>query len=81
MPRTGLRHTFKMTTRSKFTDVEAEIGITVDGKELPNMAVIGDALEAAVELVQKKVTESYQVVPPRADTPIAEPYAPKEVTQ
>jgi hypothetical protein len=37
----------------------------VDGKELPTMAVLGAALEEAIELIQKKVTESYKVVPER----------------
>jgi len=74
MPVTGLRHEFDLTTRSQFTKVKAEIGIKVDGKELPNMGVLGEALEAATELLQQKITESYKVVPARTDTKIAEPY-------
>jgi hypothetical protein len=74
MPRTGIRHSFKMETRNRYTTVDAEIGVTIEGKELPSSAVLGAALEEAVELVQKKITESYKVVPPRVDTPIANPY-------
>jgi hypothetical protein len=39
--------------------------MSVDGKELPNMAVLGKALEEAIELIQNRVTESYKVVPER----------------
>jgi hypothetical protein len=75
MPSTGLRQQFRMNTRNQFTHVDAEVGLKVEGKELPNMAVLGDALEKAIELIQKAVTDSYKVVPPRVDTPMAEPYA------
>jgi hypothetical protein len=77
MPNTGLRQEFEMTTRDRFTKVNCEIGMKVDGRELPNMAVLGAALEEAIELIRSKVTESYKVVPPRVDTPVADPYASK----
>jgi len=47
------------------TKVDCEIGLKVDGRELPNLAVLGAALEAAVDRVQQIVTESYKVVPER----------------
>jgi hypothetical protein len=65
MPKTGLRQTFDLTTRNAYTKCSCEVGLTVDGKELPTMAVLGAALEEAIELIQKKVTESYKVVPER----------------
>jgi len=74
MPATGIKTEFEMTTRSALTKVKCEVGINVDGRELPNMAVLGEALEKAVELIQRTVTDSYKVVPERVETPIAEPY-------
>jgi hypothetical protein len=75
MPKTGMRQTFQMKTRGIST-VSCEVGMTVDGRELPNMAVLGDALEKAIELIAQLVSDSYKVVPPRTgDTPIADPYA------
>lgn len=74
MPTTGIRQEFDLTTRSSYTKVKAEIGLKIEGSELPNMAILGDALEAARQLIQEKVTESYKVVPERVDTEIAEPY-------
>jgi hypothetical protein len=75
MPVTGLKYEAEMSTRSQFTKVKAEVALTVDGKELPNMGVLGEALELAVELIQKHITDSYKIVPPRTDTPIADVYA------
>jgi hypothetical protein len=65
MPKTGMRQTFDLTTRNAYTKCDCEVGLTVEGKELPTMAVLGAALEEAIELIQKKVTESYKVVPER----------------
>ena len=65
MPRVAIKQAFDLTTRSAYTKVEAEIGFTVEGKELPTMAVLGAALESAMELFQERVTESYKVVPER----------------
>jgi len=69
-----LRQTFDLQTRSVYTKVSCEIGITVDGKELPSLEVLGRALEKAIFEVQSTVTESYQEVPERS-TP-AEPVVP-----
>lgn len=74
MPITGLRQEFELETRNKYTKVTAEIGFKVNGRELPSMAVLGAAVEEAIELIQNKITESYKVVPERVNTPIAEPY-------
>jgi hypothetical protein len=67
MPKTGIRQSFELTTRDRYTKVDCEIGLTVNGRELPNMEVLGKALDAAAELVQQKITESYKVVPERVE--------------
>ena len=67
MPKVGLRESFEMNTRDKYTKVECEVGMTVNGRELPNMAILGAALEEAIKLIQERVTESYKVVPARND--------------
>jgi hypothetical protein len=41
--------------------------MTIDGTELPNMAVLGAALEEAIELIQQRVTDSYKAVPERVN--------------
>jgi hypothetical protein len=61
-----------METRNKYTKVQCELGLTIDGRELPSMAIVGEALEKAIELIEAAVAESYKVVPPRAvDAPTA----------
>lgn len=65
MPKTGMRQTFELMTRNAYTKVDCELGMSVEGKELPNMAVLGKALEECIELLQTRVTESYTVVPER----------------
>jgi hypothetical protein len=65
MPKVGLRETFELKTRNDYTKVECEIGISVNGRELPSMAVMGAALEDAIKLFQERVTESYKAVPER----------------
>jgi hypothetical protein len=77
MPKIGLVQETELETRTKWTKVKASLNLIVEGTELPNMAVLGDALEEAVILIQKKITDSYKVVPPRTDTPIAAPYENK----
>ena len=73
MPDMGLRESFDLETRNKYTKVECEVGLKVSGRELPNMAVLGEALEAAIELIQAKVADSYKEVPVRdGATPMAE---------
>jgi len=67
LPKVGLRESFEMNTRDKYTKVECEVGMTVNGRELPNMAILGAALEEAIKLIQERVTESYKVVPARND--------------
>ena len=67
MPKTGIRQTFELTTRDRFTKVECEVGLTVNGRELPNMEVLGKALEAGIQLIQDSITESYLKVPERID--------------
>lgn len=67
MARLGLKHTSEVATRDKYTKVNFELGMTVDGKEIPNAAILGSALEDAVKLIQDRITESYQVVPVRTE--------------
>lgn len=72
MPKMGMREEFELQLKDRYTRVNAEIGITVDGRELPNAAVLGDALEKIIKLVQETVTESYKEVPVRdGTTPMA----------
>ena len=60
----AIRTEFDLVTRFN-AKVECEIGLKVNGRELPNLAVLGEALEQAVETVQRIVTESYAKVPER----------------
>lgn len=65
MPKSALKQEFTLRTRNDYTNVECEFSISVDGKELPSLEVLGSALEAARELIQTKVTESYKAIPVR----------------
>jgi hypothetical protein len=65
MAETGVRTRFDLTTRGPYQKVDCELGIKVVGKELPNMAIIGEALEKAAEMIQQTITDSYKVVPER----------------
>lgn len=76
MPRVGLTHEAPMETRNSFTKVDVKFAVSVDGKELPNMSVLGEALEEATKVFQATVKKSYEVVPVRVDTAVATPYAP-----
>jgi len=69
MAKTGIRLVFQLETRDKYKHVDCELGMTVEGRELPNASVLGSAMEQAVELIQARVKESYEVVPPRPDIP------------
>lgn len=64
MPKTELTHETEFSTRNNFTKVEAEITLSVKGRELPTTAVLGAALEKAVGLIQSEITNSYQLVVP-----------------
>lgn len=82
MPAMGIRHEGEIQTRDRFTKVTVEIGIKLNGKELPNMAVVGESLEEVVALIEAKIKKSYEVVPERVAgaTPMANPYhTPQEV--
>lgn len=68
MAKTAVRHEGEITTRDRYQKVQLQMGMTVEGKELPSASVLGAALEEAVELVQQRVTESYQVPPRVADS-------------
>lgn len=66
MPKIVLRQEFDMQTRNQYTKCKAEISISLDGTELPTMAITGKLLEQAITAIQNGVTESYQTVPARA---------------
>lgn len=65
MPKTTISQETKLTTRNSVTVVDAIFTLTVDGRELPTIGVIGSSLEEAITAVQAAITESYQVVPAR----------------
>jgi len=65
LPKMGLRESFEMETRNKYTKVNCELSISIDGRELPSMAVVGEALEQAGKMIEDAVKKSYEVVPPR----------------
>lgn len=65
MPKNAVKLAWELKTRSDYIFVDAEIGMTVDGKELPSLAVLGAALEEARDLIQQRVKESFNSVPAR----------------
>ncbi len=67
MPLTAVRQEFELETRDKYTKVKVEVLLKVDGRELPNGAVLGLALDDAIETIRKSIQESYKV-PPRIPT-------------
>jgi hypothetical protein len=72
MPEVGLRQKVELETRNRYTKVDCEFGMKLNGRELPNMAVLGEALEKAAEMIQEHIKQSYEVVPERDNTtPVA----------
>lgn len=67
MPKNAVKQTLDLTTRNAFTKVECEIGMTVNGRELPSMEILGKAFEAGILKIQEIITESYKVVPERIE--------------
>lgn len=67
MPKNALNQSFDLTTRNAFTKVECEIAMTINGRELPSMEVLGKAFEIGILAIQDAVTESYKVVPERVE--------------
>jgi hypothetical protein len=67
MPKNALKQSFDLTTRNAFTKVECEIGMTINGRELPSMEVLGKAFETGILAIQNAVTEAYKVVPERVE--------------
>lgn len=65
MPKNAVKLAFELKTRGDHVRCDCEIGMTVDGKELPTLAILGAALEEARDLIQQRVTESFQAVPIR----------------
>ena len=45
MPQMGLRESFELETRNRYTKVNCEVGLKIDGRELPNMAILGELLK------------------------------------
>ena len=75
MPKLTMTNDKQIETRNSYTKIDGKIMVSVEGKELPSLAVLGEALEAATELFEQKIKDSYKVVPPRVETPVAQPYA------
>jgi len=74
MPQMGLRESFELETRNRYTKVNCEVGLKIDGRELPNMAILGEALEKAIEMIQEHVKQAYVELPERhGDTPLEKP--------
>lgn len=67
MPKSSVKQAFDLTTRNAFTKVQCEIGMTVDGRELPSLEILGKAFESAILHLQDQITESYKVVPERVE--------------
>lgn len=65
MPKLDISEEFELQTRDRFTKVDCKLSIALDGRELPNMAIVGKALENALTTIQTSITESYQLVPER----------------
>lgn len=65
MPKTTITQETRLSTRNNFTHVDAVVSLTVDGREIPTMAVLGLSLEEAVAKIQDAITESYKAVPAR----------------
>lgn len=65
MPKMAVKEEFKLQTRDRFTTVDCELSMTIDGRELPSMAIIGEAIEKAMNEIQVSVTNSYTKVPER----------------
>lgn len=65
MAKTSFKKDFELTLKNEYTKVECSVSLTVDGKSLPTMATLGDAMEQAIAVIQQLVTESYNVVPAR----------------
>jgi hypothetical protein len=73
MAKFNLGEEFEMQTRDRYTKVKANLHIELDGRELPAMAIVGEALQQAKELIEAAVKKSYEVVPERVDTPMVAP--------
>lgn len=68
MPKSHVTRELEMTTRNAYDKINAVVSITVDGRELPNLEVLGGSLDKAIEMIQNTITESYKIVPPRVTT-------------
>jgi hypothetical protein len=73
MPRSSLTSEFDFQPRNEFrSKVDVKFNMSVDGRELPNLQVLGNAFEKAVELFQAEVKKAFEVVPPRDNTPMSD---------
>jgi hypothetical protein len=75
MPRTAVTQELKVQTRNAMTKVDTVLTLKVEGMELPSAEVLGRAIEKGMDAIRDTILESYKVVPPRTDTPVAQPYA------
>lgn len=65
MAKQQLSQEFKLDTRSEFTQVDCVITVSIDGRELPSLNIMGNAVDAAIATVREAVKESYAQVPAR----------------
>lgn len=65
MPKSTIKQELELKTRNDYTKVNCEVTITVDGRELPSLEVLGKSLESGIELIQTSITDSYKAVPER----------------
>jgi hypothetical protein len=78
MPAMNMNQEFDMTTRDRNTKVKVDMAVNVSGPELPNMDIVGAALEKCIELMRTEVAASYLKVPQRpGETEVAKPYEVK----
>lgn len=78
MPNIQMEQEFDLETRNSFTKVQARMVFSVNGRELPNMSVLGGAVEKAIEVIKKDIADSYKI-PERVATPVVGTPAMNEV--
>jgi hypothetical protein len=77
MPTMGIRQEFELQTRDRYTKVTCEVGIKINGRELPNAEAVGGGLEKMIVMLQEHVTQYYTKVPERVETPRVGSNAPQ----
>lgn len=65
MPISKVAQEWELTTRNQSTKIEAEISLKINGREIPNLSILGECVEQAIAAIQERVTESYKIIPER----------------